>query len=424
MKMLRLLYVLLLVGEAGYAQTDTVRIATYNLLNYGNSANPVPYKNQRLLPILQAVRPSVQCFNEVSTAIPGLLDTLLKVMPFASEHGRVHNTTSTTQLDGLFWRTGVFHLLRDSIICNDVRDIVAYDLYWEYTGLSAYKDTLKLTVITAHLKSSNTSADRADRLGETQKVSAYLTALNKTANVIMLGDFNLYTSSEAAYQNLTSPANPNARLNDPLNRPGGWDNNSAFADIHTQSPRLAALSDGGASGGLDSRFDFILVSDAVLNGSRGMKYLPGSYKAFGNDGQHYGKALTDAPANTVVSAPIAQALYECSDHLPVLADFLFTPPHLLPATGITSAAGIGTLRDRIAVVNPFQHSLQLFPVNGYRFQRLSYQLLHMDGVLIMEGILFADASGIVLPFDTPPGAYMLWLQDDKGAQGVFRLIHL
>ncbi len=421
MKTFRLLLALLLAGEAGYAQTDTVRIATYNLLNYGNSANPVAYKNQRLQPILVEIKPSIQCFNEVSTAIPGLLDTLLKVLPYNSEHGSVHNTTSTTQLDGLFWRKGVFHLLHDSIICSDIRDIVAYDLYWDYPGLSVYKDTLKLTVITAHLKSSNAAADKADRAGETQKVSAYLSALNKSSNILMLGDFNVYSSSETAYQNLTNPSNPNARLNDPLNKAGNWDNNSSFADIHTQSPRLAALSDGGASGGLDSRFDFILVSDAVLNGSKGMKYEPGSYKAFGNDGQHYGRALTDAPANVSVSASIAQALYECSDHLPVFGDFLFTPPHHLPAASIETP--VGTLRDQITIANPFQNAIQLTTVKGYQFQRLHYRLFRVDGVLLEEGILVQNARSIVLNSSLSAGVFILRLQDEQGVQGVYRLVH-
>lgn len=221
--MLRLLssLLLLIVGSLECAgQNDTVRISTYNPLNYGNSANPVAYKNQRLQPILQQIRPSIQCFNEVSTAKARAFDTLLKVMPDTFEHGRVHNTTSTTQLDALFWKQVKFHLLRDTIICSDVRDIVAYDLYWYYPDLSTYHDTIKLTVITAHLKSSNTSADATARAGETQKVSAYLSWLNRTSNVVMLGDFNLYTSAETAYQNLTNPANANARLNDPANRPG------------------------------------------------------------------------------------------------------------------------------------------------------------------------------------------------------------
>ncbi len=322
-----LIKLLLLYSICVAAQTDTFRICAYNLLNYGNSANTYTRKNIRLKPILQEIRPDLICFNEVSTAVPGMLDTLLSVLTYPSVHGGIHNTTGTTQLDGLFWERNTFHLVDDTIISSVVRDIVAYKFYYDYPELAIYRDTAWLTVITAHLKSSNGSSDRAERAAETKLVSEYLTALNKAANIIMLGDFNLYTSNEVAYQNLTAPANNNARLNDPLNRPGSWDNNSNFTDIHTQSPRLAMLSDGGASGGLDSRFDFILVSDAILNGSKGLNYILGTYTAFGNDGKHYGVAITDMPSNTAVSPVIAQALYECSDHLPVFADLAFTPLH-------------------------------------------------------------------------------------------------
>ncbi len=420
MKTFRLFSALLLTASNCMAQSDTLRVCTYNLLNYGNSANTYSVKNQRLQPILQQIKPSLQCFNEVSTAVPGLLDTLSSVMPYATQHGQVHNTTSTTQLYGLFWRQGKFHLLHDSIICSDVRDIVAYELYWEYPDLGIYHDTLKLTVITAHLKSSNASSDRAERARETQKVSVYLSALNGSSNIIMLGDFNLYTSSEVAYQNLTNPASTRARLNDPLNRPGTWDNNSSFADIHTQSPRLAALSDGGASGGLDSRFDFILVSDAVMNGSLGMKYLPGSYKSFGNDGQHYGKALMDLPANTSVSASTAQALYECSDHLPVFADVIFTPLHLIPLVGITAAHA--ELQSSISVLNPFANCIYL-STSLATPTTLSYQVRSMDGKVLKNGSVVTPHARIDLRQDLAPGVYFLQILDTRGATANYKLIH-
>lgn len=338
-----------------------------------------------------------------------------------AEHGKVHNTVGTTQLDGLFWRQGTFHLLHDSIICSDVRDIVAYNLYWDHPGLSTYKDTLKLTVITAHLKSSNASSDRTERAGEAQKVSAYLSALNTFSNIIMLGDFNLYTSSEAAYQNLTNPFNSRARLNDPLNRPGTWDNNSSFADIHTQSPRVAALSDGGASGGLDSRFDFILVSDAVLSGTQGVKYISGSYKAFGNDGQHYGKALIDLPANSTVSASIAQALYECSDHLPVFADFAFTPLHLIPPAGITETRI--DLQNSVAVLNPFGRSVELVINSLKSADTLHYQLLSVEGRALQSGIVILPDSRVPLQQELSSGIYFLRVWDTTGPAASYKLLH-
>jgi hypothetical protein len=50
-------------------------------------------------------------------------------------------------------------------------------------------------------------------------------------------------------------------------------------------------------------------------------YIPGSYTAVGNDGNHFNRGLNELP-NTKVSDEIATALYYSSDHLPVYADFL------------------------------------------------------------------------------------------------------
>ena len=74
-----------------------------------------------------------------------------------------------------------------------------------------------------------------------------------------------------------------------------------------------------STGGLDDRFDLILVSQSVKD-SGGITYIPGSYTTFGNDGNHLNRALNELP-NAVVEDDIATALYYSSDHLPVYADF-------------------------------------------------------------------------------------------------------
>ena len=57
-----------------------------------------------------------------------------------------------------------------------------------------------------------------------------------------------------------------------------------------------AMGKSGASGGLDDRFDFILYSDDVLNGTNGVNYIPNSCKSIGNDGNHFNIAIID-PSN-------------------------------------------------------------------------------------------------------------------------------
>lgn len=416
-KLLTALFVIY-CSELVSAQSDTLRMCTYNLLNYGNSANRPGIKNPWLVPVIQEIRPAIIGFNEISTSITGLFDTIQSVLPFPADHGVVHNTNNQNQLDALFWHRGKFQPLGDSVVCHNLRDIVAYDLYYDYPDLAVYHDTIKLKVIVAHLKASNTAQDKLDRAAETQAVSSYLSALGTPGNVVMMGDFNIYTSAEPAYQNLTNRNAVSARLNDPLNRPGGWNGNQSFADIATQSPRLAALPDGGASGGLDSRFDFILVSDDILNGTQGIRYIPGSYTTFGNDGQHFNKALIDPPANPNLSLVMVQNLYNLSDHLPVYAAFSFTPLHL-QSNGVTQT---GNAALPVTAQNPFTNSIDLNIPGNFRHRALQYRLISANGQLALNGTMVPANYRIADTDLLPGGIYFLWLQDSENNRAVLKLI--
>ena len=80
--------------------------------------------------------------------------------------------------------------------------------------------------------------------------------------------------------------NNNGRLFDPIDRIGHWHNNSSYSDVHTQSPRTSSFG-GGANGGMDDRFDWLFVSQSILDESSSMYYVDGTYWAFGNDGNHF-----------------------------------------------------------------------------------------------------------------------------------------
>lgn len=71
---------------------------------------------------------------------------------------------------------------------------------------------------------------------------------------------------------------------------------------------------------MDDRFDFILASGAVIQDTGTITYVPTSYRALGQDGNHFNQSLTQGANNSAPSAVIA-ALYEMSDHLPIVADF-------------------------------------------------------------------------------------------------------
>lgn len=73
------------------------------------------------------------------------------------------------------------------------------------------------------------------------------------------------------------------------------------------------------SGGVDDRFDFLLLSPSLMQ-----RYTAGSYTAFGNDGQHFNNSINAEPANSIVSQTVANALFDASDHLPVYLDLVFS----------------------------------------------------------------------------------------------------
>ncbi len=128
-------------------------------------------------------------------------------------------------------------------------------------------------------------------------------------------------SQEAGFQQLLNYSNASVRFNDPENQLGNWNNNGTFAALHTQSTRDGQTNGGCFSGGgLDDRYDHILVNSAPLTSASRMRYLPSSLTPLGNDGLHFNTSITSGTNNSV-PATVLTALYELSDHLPVYADF-------------------------------------------------------------------------------------------------------
>ena len=96
---------------------------------------------------------------------------------------------------------------------------------------------------------------------------------------------------------------------------GPWvRNESAHISKFTQSTRTDNLGDGGATGGLDDRFDFILFSDHFTAKDPDLKYMDGSYKVIGNDGAHFNTSIIDG-SNGSVPDSIAEAIHIASDCL-------------------------------------------------------------------------------------------------------------
>jgi len=307
---------------------DTIKVMHYNLLNYGNttgycntSNNNIDDKDPWLREILNYVKPDILTVNEIgaNTNIhQRLLDSTLNDKGIGHYAKSVFtNIAGSYILNMLYYDSTKFVLHSQDVIQPvTVRDINLYKLYYRSADLAISHDTIFIICLAAHLKAGNNSGDAATRAVMTLNMMNYLSTNYSEGNFLFCGDYNTYTSSETAYQNLVNYSNLNYRFYDPINRSGGWNNNSSFADIHTQSTHSS--SNGCASGGgMDDRFDQILLSEKIINGSEKVEYIYGSYTAVGQDGLHFNQSINGTPTNTSVPADVLNALYNMSDHLPV-----------------------------------------------------------------------------------------------------------
>jgi len=289
----------------------------YNLLMFPE-ANPL--KGVNMKPISRYIQPDVISCNEMIGQ--QAIDTLMSQGLDTSIYAAAPYIYDFSIGNALFYNKHRIGYSKYRYIYTLPRKTFIYYLYFKDQDFTQYPDTVFFTVYVAHLKSSQGSDNEAERATQTAAIRTDLANRPEVFNTFMNGDFNLYSSTELAYQNLLAPGI--GQFFDPINRPGNWSNNTAFKDIHTQSPRTASF-DSGVTGGLDDRFDFILSTEDVLNGTHGLRILPETYQAFGNDGQHYNLAIISPPTNTSAPDSVIQALHNLSDHLPVIVDIEIDP---------------------------------------------------------------------------------------------------
>lgn len=320
-----LVFLLLLTSSVVFGQ-DTVRIMSYNILNYP-TASSVSAKNGYLTSIVNHVQPDILGVVELntdSTYADIILNDVLNIGGGTYSRAYYSSTIGSNLCNMLFFDNTKFGLKRQyQIPFPSLRNMDHYVLYHKSPNLSVTQDTIYLNVIVAHFKSSNTTADAATRNQMATAVMQHLSAnVYAPGNVVIMGDFNLYQPTESAYQTLINyTASPQLSFNDVVPSSTTWNNNSAYALHHTQSTRLTNLPDGGATGGMDDRFDFILFSNYLINNTDKVRLVPNSYKAVGQDGLRFNSSLL-SPTNNTAPSTVINALYNMSDHLPVITDLV------------------------------------------------------------------------------------------------------
>ena len=422
MKRKTILFALFLLSFTAWSQ-DTLTIMQYNLLYYGNynsafaqcyeSTNNTQHKDECIRTILSYVKPDILTVCEFG-ATQTLQDDFMRhnlniygVNYWQSD--KIINYANEAIINHIFFDSRKLGLSKHVALRTHPRDTDIYELYLKTHSL-AYGDTVKLVCIVAHPKAGEDGA--GSRYAQMQTVMNYVSQNYDTENVLIMGDFNMYGASESAYQVLTrTHSNTNALFIDPLANLGGvgeWNNSYQFARFHTQSTRnddVPCFSPGG----LDDRFDFILMADEIKFSYKHLRYVPNSYKAIGNDGYHFNQSVNQG-YNYAVTSELAQALHDCSDHLPVTMKLYTDVPGLgideseTPTLEASVAPNPASGVTKVSFFNPSAGMVQfeLYSLQGQLLKRLSEHF--GNGAQQVE----MDLQ------DVPKGFYLLRIRHSNG----------
>jgi endonuclease/exonuclease/phosphatase family metal-dependent hydrolase len=413
--MKKLLFAILLVAGSQLFAQDTLTFLQYNLLNYGNYTsycteenNPVSAKDVYIQTIVDFIQPDVFTVNEVTGSQAMHQHLLDQGVNAGSDKYRMANfiyQASPYLVNLLFYNHEKLALHSHVIAQSLIRDIDVYTLYYKSDDLNL-GDTAFFTCVVAHLKAGNGAEEAQTRNQMAENTMAFLENYGTDENYLLSGDFNVYTSSEAAYQTFTQYPNSTLRFNDPIDKPGSWNNNASFASVHTQSTHTS--SGCASSGGMDDRFDFILMSNNLKFGAKHLRYISGSYRAVGQDGLHFNKNLTDSPTNTSVPADVLSALYENSDHLPVTLKLV-----------VDKSLGISEWQatdfEEIRFNNPAKGHIKLYVVVGQSSEiKLTLYTLLGEEVLSVTRFLKNGSNEFFEDIESlPTGMYLLRLEDSN-----------
>jgi endonuclease/exonuclease/phosphatase family metal-dependent hydrolase len=395
---------LLLLGTALSGQ-ETITVMQYNLLEYGNyqsgfadcyeTNNNTQRKDECIRTLMDYVKPDILTVCEFG-ATQALLDNFMRHnLPDYWQSDDIINYAHSNIINHIFYDSRKMALKKHVALRTNPRDTDVYELYMKTPSLVA-GDTIKLVCIVAHPKAGMNY--QSERRALMQVAMDYVNTHYADDNVLIMGDFNMYRASETGYQLLTRTySNPNVLFVDPLANAGGvgeWNSNIQFAPFHTQSTRRYS-DECFSSGGLDDRFDFILMSDEIYMGFNRIKYLNESFHAVGNDGRHFDQSI-DQNGNDAVPPVVAEALFDGSDHLPVTMK-LSVFAHL----DVDEHLGESFL----VYPNPADNQISVTINGDYRITNVFGQIMltghesqNIDVSCLASGVYFLNVDGIIRKF--------------------------
>ncbi|MEM9023042.1 MAG: T9SS type A sorting domain-containing protein, partial [Bacteroidota bacterium] len=133
-----------------------------------------------------------------------------------------------------------------------------------------------------------------------------------------------------------------------------------------------------------------------------------SYRALGQDGQRLNGTIT-SPTNTQVPSAVSQALFDVSDHLPVMLDVRVLN---LPV----SAEEVQVPGVELTLRNPVQEHLEL-QLTAPGWQQADMAIYTLSGQLVNTQRLQPSPEGFQTSgIRLEPGAYLLLITNEHGIQ--------
>ncbi|MBS1706519.1 MAG: hypothetical protein JST40_11645 [Armatimonadetes bacterium] len=317
-----------------------LRVASWNVTNYGSSSTDRTAAFQTCFYGVfenRSLAPDVLICQEFldATAVTNFRNLLNTATNSPGDWASIAFVNGPDTDSTFFYRTSKVEYLGYKLVHGGgnapevPRNVMRYD----FRPVGYPVDEATMAIYSSHMKSGSTTSDIDRRILEAQYVRTDAQSLNSKWSFLIGGDFNILTSSEVAYQGLVgSQANNAGRFFDPINRPGSWNNNATYRNVHTQDPASQ----------MDDRFDQLLISQSLFD-NKGLDYIGNpsiafkafnandpkpwddpnhSYHCWGNDAYSF-NAMLRTTGNTMVGPTIAQALIDTANgngHLPVYLD--------------------------------------------------------------------------------------------------------
>jgi len=411
---------------------ETIKVMHYNLLYYGKNVgnctsvtNYIVEKNQNLSKIIKHVQPDIFTVNEMdgegthpeSDDASYLLNNALNVDGVS--YYRKTDFPKVYLANTLFYNSNKLILKSHTAISfysgGYPKIFNVYTFYFNSDDLETTQDTAFFSCLVAHLKAGSYQENVDLRAYEASQIMNYYESLGKKGNYLLMGDFNVYTPKEECFQSFINPDNSLYTFYDPANQIGEWSKNYNYRYYHSQSTHTSG--ECFSSGGMDDRFDFILASENIMDGSDHYTYVDGSYKVIGQDGSRYNGSL-NISSNTVVPNDIAKALYNMSDHLPVYMEMQVDQ-------NVGEPLGINNVSNQLDVIyqNPVSDKLKL-TIKNSKGTEFNVEIVSMNGlVMVKKDFVRSYSSELeILLTNILAGMYILNIRSSEGINFSGKLI--